>query len=79
MPPLTETERKHLGHSHYILEMAESFMRSGGLYGIMIPFNITDEDLYPLLDQINGVFFTGGDLDLYDPKTGVPHPYTVTG
>ena len=50
MPPLTETERKHLGHSHYILEMADAFMRSGGLYGIMIPFNATDEDLYSLLD-----------------------------
>jgi len=50
MPPLTDTERKHLGHSHYILEMADAFMRSGGLYGIMIPFNATDEDLYPLLD-----------------------------
>ena len=43
-----------------------------------IPFNASDEDLYSLLDQVNGVYFTGGDLDLYDPVTNEPHPYTVT-
>ena len=53
-------------------------MREGGLNAVRIPYNISDEDLYPLLDQINGVFFTGGGLDLYNYTTGVPHPYTVT-
>ena len=50
--------------------MADIWMRSGGLFPVYIPYNITDEDLYPLLDQINGVFFTGGDLELYNETTG---------
>lgn len=53
-------------------------MITGGLNSIVIPFNASDETLYQLLNQVNGVFFTGGDLDLYDEKTKVPHPYTVT-
>ncbi|TNV83488.1 hypothetical protein FGO68_gene1624 [Halteria grandinella] len=58
---------------------SDIFMRAGGLTAVYLPYNITDEDLYPLLDQINGVYFTGGDLDLYNPETGELHPYSVTG
>ena len=31
-----------------------------------------------VLDQINGVYFTGGGLDLIDKKTGKPHQYYKT-
>ena len=58
--------------------MADIWMRSGGVFPVYIPFNISDTDLYPLLDQINGVFFTGGDLDLFNETTGKPHNYTIT-
>ena len=54
-------------------------MRTGGLFPVFIPYNISDGELYPLLDQLNGVFFTGGDLELYNQTTGQLHPYTVTG
>lgn len=54
-------------------------MRAGGLSSVYLPYNISDADLYPLLDQLNGVFFTGGDLDLFDEQTGVLHPYAITG
>lgn len=77
MPPLTN-ETHLVGHGHYITEMSEIFMRMGGIYPVYIPYNISDEDLYPLLDQINGVYFTGGDLDLYNEQTGELHPYTIT-
>jgi gamma-glutamyl hydrolase len=77
MPP-AESEAQEVGHGHYVTEMADIFMRLGGLYPVFIPYNITDADLYPLLDQINGIYFTGGDLDLYDEATGKLHPYTVT-
>ena len=43
-----------------------------------IPYNATDKDLEYLLARVNGVFFTGGDIDLYNKETGEPHPYTVT-
>lgn len=77
MPPLTN-ETELVGHGHYITEMADIFMRAGGLTPVYIPYNISDPDLYDLLGQINGVYFTGGDLDLSDPTTGELHPYTIT-
>ncbi|CDW72622.1 peptidase c26 family protein [Stylonychia lemnae] len=69
---------KHMSSSQYIWEMGDIWMREAGLNAVYIPYNATDEDLYPILDQINGVFFTGGSIDLYNYTTGVPHPYTVT-
>ncbi len=77
MPP-ADSEAAEVGHGHYVTEMADIFMRLGGLYPVFIPYNVTDQDLYQLLDQINGVYFTGGDLDLYDETTGKLHPYTIT-
>ena len=68
MPPMEEDT--NVGHGHFIIEMAEIFMSSGGLIPVFIPYNASDNDLYMLLDQINGVYFTGGDLDLFDPVTG---------
>ena len=53
-------------------------MISGGLNPVFIPYNAKDDELYKVLSQVNGVFFTGGDLELYDPVTDVPHQYTVT-
>ena len=70
MPPQENDRLK--GHGHYITEMADIWMRSGGLFPVYIPYNISDADLYPILDQINGVFFTGGDLDLYNETSGTP-------
>lgn len=76
MPP-TPTDR--VAQGHYITAMSDIFMHAGGLTSVFIPYNATDEDLYAILDQVNAVYFTGGDLDLYNPKTGELHPYTFTG
>jgi hypothetical protein len=37
---------------------------------VPIRWDLTDEELYPLLDSINGVFFAGGGSDLVDMETG---------
>lgn len=66
------------GYSHYISEMVDIFLRAGGLSPVAIPFNSSDSDLYSLLGKVNGVFFTGGSLDLFDPVTKKLHPYTDT-
>jgi len=40
-----------------------------GSFAIPIRYDIKDHDLYSLLDQINGVYFTGGGLfDILDTK-----------
>lgn len=76
--PTSESKYNYLNHSQYVFEMGDLWMRSAGLNAVYIPYNVTDDDLYPLLDSVNGVFFTGGGLDLYNYSTGTPHPYTVT-
>ena len=57
------------GSPQYIIEMVDILLRAGGVSPIAIHYNASDADLYHLLDSVNGVFFTGGDLDLYDPLT----------
>jgi hypothetical protein len=49
MPP-AESEAKEVGHGHYVTEMADIFMRNGGLFPVYIPYNMSDSDLYPLLN-----------------------------
>ena len=42
---------------------------------------MADDDLYDLLDSINGIFFTGGATPLFDAVTGIPlvnEPYWIT-
>ncbi|CDW78272.1 gamma-glutamyl hydrolase-like [Stylonychia lemnae] len=67
-----------LGKTQYIFEMNEVFMSKQDIDSVFIPYNINDKDLYEVLQKINGVFFTGGDVDLYDEKTGELHIYTIT-
>ena len=41
MPP-ADSEAAEVGHGHYVTEMADIFMRLGGLYPVFIPYNVTD-------------------------------------
>lgn len=66
------------GHGHYVSEMVDIFLRAGGMTSVAIPYNASDEVLYSMLNQVNGVFFTGGSLNLSDPVTKALHPYTIT-
>ena len=49
------------------------YMKQGGSNTIAIPFDTQPEALYSLLDQINGVLFTGGMVPM-----AVDHPYYLT-
>ncbi|CDW84429.1 gamma-glutamyl hydrolase a-like [Stylonychia lemnae] len=76
--PATDSEYQDVHHHHYIIEMNLIWMLTGGMNPVAIPYNATDDLLYALLRQVNGIYFTGGDLDLFNNVTGAPHPYTVT-
>ena len=43
-----------------------------------IRYDIPEEDLYPILESINAVFFTGGGLNLIDEHTNEQHQYYKT-
>ena len=47
-----------------------NFVHYAGSWAVPIRWDITDEELYPLLDSINGVFFAGGGSKLIDRDTG---------
>ena len=65
-------------YKEYILEVNDNFIRWGGSRTVAIPFDIPEKELLALLPQINGVLFTGGNLDLINPKTKKQHPYYLT-
>jgi len=45
-------------------------VQQGGSIVVPIFYNIRDEHLAELLDNIDGVLFTGGGLELVNPVTG---------
>ena len=45
---------------------------------IPVHFDMPEDDLYQLLDRLDGVHLTGGGLDFYNPETRTYHPYYVT-
>lgn len=63
---------------HFSWEHNINFIQYAGTYAAVIKYNEADEDLYPLLDSLNGVYFTGGPLDLFDDDTNEPHTYYKT-
>ena len=55
-----------------------NFIHYAGSWAVPILYDISDDDLYTLLDQINGVLFTGGGTDLIDMETGEESQYYQT-
>ena len=64
-------------YEHHLWEHNINFVHYAGSHSVPIRFDISDEDLYPLLDQINGVFLTGGGLDIILPDS-TQHQYYKT-
>lgn len=70
-----DVSKKHMfDYTQYILEVNDNFIRWGGADTVAIPYNMPQDRLLELLNQINGVLFTGGGLELVD-KSGQMHPY----
>ena len=68
----------YTGKINYIFAMNELFLANASIDSVIIPYNSDDDYLYYLLNRVNGVFFTGGSLDLYDESTGELHSYSLT-
>ena len=58
--------------------MVATLFETNGAVIVAIPYNALDSDLYTLLDQINGVVFPGGGLELINKETGDLHTFTKT-
>lgn len=45
-------------------------MEDSNAIAVPIRYNLPEDELYALLDQVNGVYFTGGSTLQIDPETG---------
>lgn len=54
-----------------------NFVHYAGTHAVPIKYDLPDEDLYPLLDSLNGVFLTGGAVPMIQPD-GTQHQYYKT-
>ena len=61
-----------------MLKINKDFIEANRATAIPIQYDLPDSVLYPLLEMINGVHFTGGGLTLINPTTGEQHPYYQT-
>lgn len=62
----------------YVLDINRQYIEASGAEAVPLYYDISDKALYQLLNNVNGVHFTGGGLTLVDPATGARHPYFVT-
>ena len=62
VPIQDEKKTPELKGDQYVLECNSNYMKQGGSNVVAIPYDIEPEALYALLDQINGVLFTGGNI-----------------
>ena len=78
MMPTTETmHTESFPYEELTWQHNIDFVHYAGTHAVPILHDLADEDLYQLLDQINGVYLTGGWLDMV-LQDGTLHPYYVT-
>jgi len=55
-----------------------NFLESAGARTVPISFKWDKKRIYEALDQVNGILFTGGDIEQYDYEKHEYHPYYLT-
>jgi gamma-glutamyl hydrolase len=76
--PVVDDKKDHFHYDQYVLEANKDFVQMGGSYAVPIRYDLGDQDLYELLDKLNGVLFTGGNLLLLNTTSGEQHQYYKT-
>jgi gamma-glutamyl-gamma-aminobutyrate hydrolase PuuD len=78
MPTNPNWKSKTFNFDHYSWEHNVNFIHYGGTFAAVLEYDLDDELLYHYLDGLNGVYFTGGPLDLIDPESLEQHTYYKT-
>ena len=73
--PGGDTRTNIFKHKGFIHEANFNFIRWADSIPVAIPYNISSNDLDLLLPQLNGVWLTGGRIQMIDPDDGSEHPY----
>jgi hypothetical protein len=73
MPPWSDSMyTESFNYNHFTWEVNTNHVHYAGTHSVPIRYDLEDAELYELLGQINGAFFTGGDLDILLPD-GTQH------
>lgn len=64
--PVAQEKKGVFDFEEYILEVNDNFVKWAGSKTVAIPYDMPEEELVEILDQINGVLLTGGSLTLID-------------
>lgn len=46
-----------------------------GHEAVMIPYDLPDRELFSLLERLDGVYFTGGSVEMVNKHSGRLHPF----
>ena len=77
--PVSKLDQGNFPEAQYILEINREYVETSGMVkAIPIHYDMPADQLYALLDKIDGVHLTGGGLDLYNKTSGTWHPYYET-
>ena len=80
--PSSDSIRKTFNYDEYVLAINYKFIAMSGARPVFISYLSDDEAdekrLYQILEQVNGVLFTGGNLTLIDQESGETHAYYRT-
>ena len=71
------TPHSEFPYEHFVWEHNPNFIHYAGSYAIPVAYDTPHDELDELLDQLNGFYFTGGALDVFDSE-GEPHVYYNT-
>jgi len=76
--PVPPAKKDLFPYTSYLSEYNLEFIRMGGGTPVPIEYDLPEDKLYALLDSINGVFFTGGAVELINRQTGETSNYYKT-
>lgn len=76
--PVVDGKKEQFNYDQYVLEANKDFVQLGGSYAVPVKYDLEDQELYQLLEKLNGVLFTGGNLLLMNTTTGEQHQYYKT-
>ena len=66
-------------YSQITWEVNVNFIHYAGSYAAVVRYDLPDDELYELLDSLNGIHFPGGVVDMFgESGVGDPAPFYLT-
>jgi hypothetical protein len=73
--PVPLEKEGYFEHDQYLVKAYNDFIEAGNGQAVVIKYDLTDDELYQLLDQLNGVILTGGGILFFNTSNSTDHKY----